>query len=168
MDEASFRRIAGRFATGVVVLTTAVEDWLHGITINSLTCVSLDPLLLLVCIDKSARAHEEIERAGRFALSFLAFDQERISRTFAARGVPEQARLRGVPFRTGPHGQPILDDALAHLECAVTDRFEGGDHTIFLAHVLDGAIDRDARPLVFFQGGYGGFVEPQTGGGTPP
>jgi flavin reductase (DIM6/NTAB) family NADH-FMN oxidoreductase RutF len=167
MDEGEFRRIAGRFPTGVVVLTTALEELLHGITVNSLTSVSLFPLLVLVCIEKNARAHEQIELSGRFAVSFLGADQEAISRTFAAHGEPEPGRLRGVPFRIGPHGLPILEQSLAHFECEVRERFEGGDHKIFLAGILGGAVERDAPPLIFFRGRYGTIAPPPTGKSKP-
>ncbi len=168
MNEAIFRRIAGMFATGVVVVTTSVAGTLHGITVNSLTTVSLAPLLLLVCIDKSARAHEQIEIAGRFAVSFLADDQEGLSRLFAARGAPEAGRLRGAAFAAGAHGMPILAGCLAYFECEVTGRFEGGDHTIFVASVLGGAVERDVPPLLFYQGRYGPVSRPPPGDGTPP
>jgi len=154
MDRDVFRRILGRFATGVAVVTTAVEGSLHGITVNSLTSVSLDPLLVLVCIERRARAHAEIERARRFGVNFLRHDQEAISRLFAASSAPEEGRLRGVPFRIGRHGTPILEDRLAHLECDVSERFSGGDHSIFLGSVLGGDLAASARPLIYFQGRY--------------
>ena len=167
MDEASFRRVAGSFATGVSVVTTSLDGMLHGITVASLTSVSLAPLLLLVCIDKKACAHDQIDRAGRFGVSLLAFDQEAVSRTFATAGQPEEGRLRGIPFRTGTHGLPILGGALAHFECELASRCDGGDHTIFVARVLGGAVDREAPPLVHFRGAYGTF-QPTPPGGKPP
>ncbi len=159
MDRDSFRQIMGLFATGVTVVTTSLRGKLHGITVNSLTSVSLDPLRLLVCIDTDSRAHDEIEGAGRFGVNFLRVDQEALSRLFAVSRSPEQDRLRGVPFRIGPHGSPLLDDCLAHLECAVAERFAGGDHTIFLGTVLGGQSGPAGRPLLFYRGLYHTVVE---------
>lgn len=154
MDSAEFRSIMGRFATGISVVTTSVEGRLHGITVNSLASVSLDPLLVLVCIESGARAHGEIERAGRFGVNLLGADQEAISRTFAARGEPEAGRLRGVPFRLGPAGTPLLAGCLGHLECEVAARHPGGDHSIFVGRVLGGAGTGEGEPLLYFRGRY--------------
>lgn len=154
MDAAGFRRIMGCFATGVTVVTTAADGNLHGITVNSLTSVSLDPPLLLVCIDRGAEAHRQIDAGVRFAVNFLGAGQEDLSRIFAAKGEPEHGHLRGVPFRMGTHGTPLLEGCLAHLECAVVDRYPGGDHTIFIASVLGGELRRDDAPLLFYRGQY--------------
>ena len=154
MDPNAFRQIMGRFPTGVTVVTTVDDCRLHGITVNALTSVSLDPLLVLVCVDRQAKAHAQIERVGRFAVNFLGAEQEAVSRVFAASSEPEDGRLRGVPFRMGAHGTPLLEGCLGHLECAVADRFAGGDHTIFLGSVLGGDLERDGPPLLYFQGTY--------------
>lgn len=154
MDPAAFRAVMGHFATGIAVVTTATGGRLHGITVNSLASVSLDPLLVLVCIETAARAHGEIQSAGRFGVSLLGAEQEAASRTFAARGEPESGRLRGVAYRIGPHGTPLLDGAIATLECSVVRRLDGGDHSIFLGQVLGGGVERDGEPLVYFRGAY--------------
>jgi flavin reductase (DIM6/NTAB) family NADH-FMN oxidoreductase RutF len=154
IDAASYRRIIGQFATGVTVVTTAVDGRLHGMTANALTSVSLDPLLLLVCVDKGTHAHDELTNAGRFGVNILAEEQEEVSNLFAATTEPEQGRLQGVSYHLGPNGAPIIDGCLAYVECAVTDRCPGGDHTIFIGEVLGGEIVREAPPLVFFEGRY--------------
>ena len=123
MDTDSFRKILGSFPTGVAVLTTAVAGEYHGVTVNSLTSVSLTPLLILVCVEKRAVAHGQILRALRFGVSFLAADQEETSRLFAVSHAPEAGHLRGVPYRIGSHGVPILRGSLAWLECGVADRY---------------------------------------------
>ena len=154
IDAASYRRIFGQFATGVTVVTTAVDGRLHGMTANAVTSVSLDPLLLLVCVDRGTHAHDELVEAGRFGVNILTAEQEEVSNLFAATTEPEQGRLQGVSYHLGPNGTPIIDDCLAYVECAVTDHFPGGDHTIFFGEVLGGEIVREAPPLLFFQGRY--------------
>ncbi|MEX0785241.1 MAG: flavin reductase family protein [Dehalococcoidia bacterium] len=154
IDTQAYRQIIGQFATGVTVVTTAVDGWLHGMTANALTSVSLDPLLLLVCVDKAAHAHEQIAKAGRFAVNILSAGQQEVSQLFAVSAEAERDSLRGVEYRLSANGNPIIDGALAYVECAVTDRCEGGDHTIFLASVLDGEALSDGPPLLFYQGKY--------------
>jgi len=154
IDAADYRRIIGRFATGVTVVTTAIRGRLHGITANAITSVSLEPLLLLVCVDRQAHAHDELIEGGRFGVSILAEEQEELSNLFASKSEPEQGRLRGVAYYLGPHGTPVLDGCLAYLECDVTERYPGGDHTIFIGSVLAGEVLREAPPLLFYQGAY--------------
>jgi flavin reductase (DIM6/NTAB) family NADH-FMN oxidoreductase RutF len=154
MDGARFRQLFGHFATGVTVVTTAVDGWLHGMTANAVTSVSLDPLLLLVCVDKSAHAHEQLAKAGKFGVNILSEEQEELSRLFAEHAPPEHGRLQGAGYFLGPNGTPVLEDCLVYLECAVAQQCPGGDHTVFLGEVLHGEVLRDARPLLFYRGGY--------------
>lgn len=154
IEAADYRRIIGQFATGVTVLTTANDGLLHGMTANAITSVSLDPPLLLVCVDKAAHSHEQFTRSGRFTVNILAEDQQEVSQIFAAASEPEQGRLQGVAFHLGANGAPVIEGCLAYIECAVADHFEGGDHTIFIAGVEDAAVAGEAAPLLFYQGTY--------------
>jgi flavin reductase (DIM6/NTAB) family NADH-FMN oxidoreductase RutF len=154
IDAARFRQIFGHFATGVTVITTAHEGWLHGMTANAITSVSLDPLLLLICVDQTAHTHGQLTNAGRFAVNILGEDQEDLSRLFANTQEPERDSLRGASYHFGVHGAPVLDKCLAYLECEVADRCEGGDHTIFIGSVLEGDLVQEAAPLIFYRGGY--------------
>jgi flavin reductase (DIM6/NTAB) family NADH-FMN oxidoreductase RutF len=154
IDAAVFRALMGNFATGVTVVTTAVEGRLHGFTANAVTSVSLDPLLLLVCVDKRAHAHRELERATHFGVSMLTHSQVDVSDTFAKTGPPEIGTLRAVPFHLGETGVPLLDGCLACLECEVHELLEGGDHTIVIGQVVAGCVGETAEPLLFFRGRY--------------
>ena len=155
LDARVYRDIWGTFATGVMVVTTDCDGWLHGMTANGVTSVSLDPLLLLVCVAKSSRCHSQLTDAGKFGISLLAEDQEELSNLFAESADPEDGSLRGAAFHTGPNGTPLLDGCLAYLECEVKEVFAGGDHDIFLGEALDGKlVDTERAPLLFFRGGY--------------
>jgi len=155
LDARAYRDIWGNFATGVTVVTTNVDGWLHGMTANGVVSVSLDPLLMLVCVDKSTRCHGQLGAAGKFGVSFLGQDQEVVSSLFAKRGEPEEGQLRGVAFHEGPYGTPILDGSIAYLECRLSDVLPGGDHDLFVGEALGGEILRsDAAPLLFFRGKY--------------
>jgi flavin reductase (DIM6/NTAB) family NADH-FMN oxidoreductase RutF len=155
IDAPTFRRIMGCFATGVGVVTTDNDGRLHGLTANSITSVSLDPMLLLVCVDKAAHGHAELRRCRSFGISILASDQRDISNLFAKTGEPELGSLRGVPYRRGESGCPLVDGAIAHFECLPHAELDAGDHTIFVGRVLHGEAGRqDVGPLLYFRGGY--------------
>jgi flavin reductase (DIM6/NTAB) family NADH-FMN oxidoreductase RutF len=155
IDQHQFRRVMGNFATGVTILTTAVGEETHGMTANALCSVSLDPLLVLVCVNKQARSHDALSRSGVFALNVLAEEQEHLSRLFAYSAVETEHSLAGISCRRGVTGAPILVDSLAYVDCRVTATYPGGDHTIFVGSVEDAAVLRVGRPLLFFRGAYG-------------
>lgn len=158
VDAAVYREVVGRFPTGVTVVSTRSPQGFRLMTANSLTSVSLEPLLVLVCIQLTARFHPAVVGAGEWAVSVLAADQEHLARLFAGRAGP--ADLLAVPHRLGPlTGAPLLDGAVAQLECRTVAAHPGGDHTILLGAVLDGAVTREGvSPLVFYRGGYGGLA----------
>lgn len=143
--------------TGVVVVATRVPGGEEpcGLTANSVASVSLDPPLVLVCVDKESRSHDCIIAAGCFSLNILAEGQENISRRFASWEM--DTKFDGIGYRFGESGAPILEDTLGWLDCRVWASYPGGDHTIFVGEVVGGdAID--GVPLVYYRGGYGRFV----------
>jgi flavin reductase (DIM6/NTAB) family NADH-FMN oxidoreductase RutF len=155
VDPAEFRRIMGQFATGVTVVTTRHGDSLHGMTVNAFCSLSLQPILVVVCIDKRARSHDLIVASGAFAVSILAHDQQTLSDRFAGRHGPEldDDRFRGVAFRSEATGAPILEHTLAWLDCRLRHSTDGGDHTIFVGEVAEAGAS-DGEPLCFFRGQY--------------
>ncbi|HEY2107960.1 MAG TPA: flavin reductase family protein [Candidatus Binataceae bacterium] len=151
IEKNELRRVMGHFATGVTVITTfSKEGKLHGLTANAVSSLSLDPPLLIICVDKKAESYASFEESGVFTVNILAADQEDISRRFAVSG---GEKFEGVAFRRGGNGAPILNGALAHLECKLHACYEGGDHTIYLG-LIDEAETREVKPLLFFRGGY--------------
>jgi flavin reductase (DIM6/NTAB) family NADH-FMN oxidoreductase RutF len=140
----------GRFATGVTVATTRVGDELFGMTANAVTSLSLDPPLVLLCVDKGAQFLTALKESGFFALSILAESHVAISRRFAQKGPKEFSDLRPI---TAVTGAPILPDALGWLDCKVANVVPGGDHEIFIGEIVAGNC-RDGRPLLFFAGNY--------------
>ncbi|REJ86103.1 MAG: flavin reductase [Acidobacteria bacterium] len=158
MDSRDYRDTVGHFATGVTVVTTNVGGSLHGMTANAFCSVSLEPLLLLVCVDNLATCHGQVTAAGSFAINILAADQEDLSNLFAQRLLPVEARdgrLHGAPFRLDDHGEVLLDGCLAHFSCALHAVHDGGDHGIFVGRVREGAIHRPGEaPLLYYRGRY--------------
>jgi flavin reductase (DIM6/NTAB) family NADH-FMN oxidoreductase RutF len=146
-----FRRVLGHFAAGVTVITTVGDDGKpYGLTATAFTSVSLDPPLVLVCVDKRAESHAHFHTSRVFTVNFLAADQQELSRRFAVSGGD---KFSGVQVRQGATGAPVLADVLGHLECRTTDICEGGDHTIFIGQV-EAADARDGEPLLYFRGAY--------------
>lgn len=151
-DERHFRRVIGHFTTGVTVVTSRRADGRPcGLTANSVASVSLDPVLVLVCLDREAASHGCVVDGGAFAVSILSSEDEALARQFAE-GERED-RFETVGWRQEVTGSPVLERALAWLDCRVRDVHEGGDHSIIVGEVV--ACDaRDGDPLVFYRGEY--------------
>lgn len=149
-----FRNVLGHLPTGVAVVAANGPDGPVGMAVNSITSVSLDPPLVSICVARTSSTWPRIRSVGRFSISILADHHEQTSRRFAG---PDSERFSGVTLRDQPGG-PVLDDAVAWLDCDVYAEFAAGDHTIVVARVLDlGSVD-DGRALVFFKGSYGRFA----------
>ncbi|MBI3982232.1 MAG: flavin reductase family protein [Gemmatimonadetes bacterium] len=157
VDPSQFRQLLGRFATGVTVLTALDESGRPGgMTASSLAAVSLEPPLLLVCVDRSTDFRRVLERAHTFAVNVLARDQEGLSRRFAADGID---RFSGVAWTPGPGGLPFLAGAVAHIVCEQFDRRDVGDHAVFFGRVVSG-VAFDRLPLLHFRGSYTVTADP--------
>jgi anti-sigma factor (TIGR02949 family) len=154
VDAAHFRQLLGHFATGVTVVTALTPGGQPiGMTVNSLASVSLQPPLVLMCIDRQAEAHDVLLEAREFVVNVLAHDQEVWSRRFADQ---HEERFDGVGYRTSPRGLIVLEGALAYFECRHYADYPGGDHTIILGEVMGGEAG-SGRPLLFYRGGYTGL-----------
>jgi len=156
VDEAVFRRTAGRFATGVCAVTTRDAGIDHAMTVNTFTSVSLEPLLVLVCVEVEARFHDAVLEAGVWGVSVLDVTARAVAEWLATRGRPLHGQLDRVPHRRGPvTGVALLDQSVATLECRTTATHPGGDHTIVVGEVVSVAAPPDAGPpLVWHRGGY--------------
>jgi flavin reductase (DIM6/NTAB) family NADH-FMN oxidoreductase RutF len=152
---AEFRNALREFVTGVTVITVKREDnSVHGMTANSFTSVSLDPLEILVCVDRRAHTHTYIQERRHFAVNILAEDQEAFARFFSK--VDQNVTLAqslGVEFHTSARGTPVLAGSLVQLDCVLISAFDGGDHTIFVAEVVELSA-RAGQPLLFHAGQY--------------
>jgi flavin reductase (DIM6/NTAB) family NADH-FMN oxidoreductase RutF len=150
VDALAFRRVMAHFPTGVSVVTTFEDGKRHGMTANSVTSVSLEPVMLLVCLAREARTSSAVQRCGRFAVNLLRDDQEDVSRRFAQ---PGGDHFEGYEFEEGPDGLPLLPGALAHVVCRVSEIVPAGDHDVVFGDVQDCRIN-GGNPLLFFLGGY--------------
>ena len=150
-----FRRVMGSFPTGITVLTVERQPGqVHGMTANSFTSVSLEPLLILVCIDHNARLLSYLKEQRRFGVNILNEAQQLLSEHFAKPQLDpaEEARL-GIHFRWTESGIPLLQEGLAHLGCNVVAEYAAGDHTIFVAEVESLELN-EGQPLLYLRGKY--------------
>jgi flavin reductase (DIM6/NTAB) family NADH-FMN oxidoreductase RutF len=151
INHQNLRRVMGHFATGVTVVTTRdKEGAFFGLTANAFTSLSLDPPLVLICVDRTVQCYSCFEESKLFAVNILSEEQEGISRRFATKGIEKFA---GLNWRIGDNGLALLDDAVGHIECRIVQSHEGGDHTIMVGEVLSAGAGGD-RPLLFFKGKY--------------
>ena len=148
-----FRRVMRRFPTGVTVVAVADaagEPW--GLTVSSFTSVSLDPPLVLVCIDRSSDTHDRILEASGFGVSVLSVRQAGVASRFAVD--PSEGRFDEVAWQPGPAGYPVLRDAAAWLECDLHEVLQGGDHSIILGRVRGTGLS-DEPSMVYHEGAFG-------------
>ena len=155
LNPTEFRKAMGAFATGVTIITVDLDGEVHGMTANAFTSVSLDPMLVLVCVDHTTRTHAHLHAKKRFGINVLGEDQRAISEYYAR---PERSHEHaeaeaGARFDRTRHGTPMLDGALAFLECRLESVQEAGDHSIFIAEVED-VVVREGDPLLFFRSAY--------------
>jgi len=155
LNPTELRKAMGAFATGVTIITVDLDGEVHGMTANAFTSVSLDPMLVLVCVDHTTRTHAHLHEKKRFGINVLCEDQRAISDYYArSERVHERAEAEaGARFDRTSHGTPILHGALAYLECRLQSAEQAGDHSIFIAEVEDVVVGT-GNPLLFFRGKY--------------
>jgi flavin reductase (DIM6/NTAB) family NADH-FMN oxidoreductase RutF len=158
-DANLYKQVMRRYATGVMVLTVRAAqedaDDFHAVTVNSVTSVSLEPVLLLVCLEKNARSHELLHAAGTFALNILSAAQMELGKKFAYDRAARNTPRAHAPHCLSERGELLFSDTLGYLECRLIAEYPGGDHTIFLGEVLNAASsDTGADALVYYRGGW--------------
>jgi flavin reductase (DIM6/NTAB) family NADH-FMN oxidoreductase RutF len=151
-----FKAAMRRFATGVAVVTTTLDERIHGFTANAFASVTAEPPTVLICVNRNARAHPLISASQRFCVNILAHEQQALAEQFA--GGEPQTRFDGVAYRLGPSGSPILAGTLAYMDCTLGEELTSGTHTIFLGSVIE-AGQREGSPLGYYDRHYRNFGE---------
>lgn len=154
----AFKAVLGRFATGVTVMAAQVDGVRHGMTANAVASLSLDPLLVLVCIERTARMADRVTASGAFALSILAADQADLSVWFADARQAGDAQFAGVDTFESVTGSPILVETLGWLDCRLWATYDGGDHVIVVGEVVDLGVGTRDEPLIYYRSDYGRFT----------
>ena len=154
-DEAAMRAARRRWAGGVAVVLAPDDGGWRGATVGAFTVVSLDPPLVLVCLDNQGRTTELVADQGRFAVSILERRHEFLAERFAGRAPLPDVRLTGVPHQAAPSGLPVLTGALAWFDCRLRDLHDGGDPRIIVGEVTALRLGDDTDdPLVYYEGRY--------------
>jgi flavin reductase (DIM6/NTAB) family NADH-FMN oxidoreductase RutF len=149
-----FKHVMRRWASTVTVITTKTDDLIYGLTATAFSSLSAEPPEVFISINKRTRTHPLIEQSGVFCVNFLTDDMKPISDRFAGR-TPDIERFKDLPHRTEATGAPVLDDALAFLDCRVVRALDAGDHTIFIGLVEASGVQKDdVRPLMYVNGKY--------------
>ncbi|GGJ40901.1 flavin reductase [Streptomyces brasiliensis] len=157
-DSRYFRDVLGQFPTGVAVVTALdAEGQPHGMAVGTFSSVSLDPPLVGFMPARTSSTYPQIEAARQFCVSILGADQEDVCRMMATKGAD---KFSGIKWFPAPSGAPVIDGALAWIDCSLAQRYEAGDHFIVVGEVNQLSELRPGPPLVFFRGGYGGFTTP--------
>ncbi len=155
VDKMEFRRTIGSFATGVTIVTTKLGEHVHGLTANAVTSVSLEPTLVLVCVDHTSDTFALLKQSGAFCVNILGAEQADLSTKFATKLKEGEHRMAGVKYRTAVTGAPILEGCIGYLDCRIWQTFTAGDHDIFIGEVIDLWCDPgEVKPLLFYRGKY--------------
>ena len=152
LDPQAMREVMGHFASGVTVVTAVTDGGPIGFTCQSFSSLSLDPPLVVFAPGRSSRTWPQLRDIGRFCVNVLAEGQDAVSQNFARSGVDKFA---GVPWRPSALGSPVLDDVVAWIDAELWAEYDGGDHTLVVARVLDLGADGRRRPLLYHRGQYG-------------
>lgn len=152
VEQDVFRQVVGHFASGVTVITTSENGTLSGTTASAVSSLSMEPPMMLVCLNTSSATHDVVKRTGIFGINILAEGQGDLAIRFAKRGIED--RFAGVAHRVTEDGVPLIDGALATIECETVEVARGGTHTVFLARVLDAA-SSERQPLTYYRGSFG-------------
>jgi 3-hydroxy-9,10-secoandrosta-1,3,5(10)-triene-9,17-dione monooxygenase reductase component len=153
LEAQELRTLMSRWTTGVAVVTSRGDNGPRGATTNALTSLSLNPPLLLVCLDNGSNTLDAVRTSRRFCVNILAAGQEEIARRFATKQSGEE-KLAGVLHEVRADGVPALGGTLAWVVCELEREHEGGDHAILIGRPLQAGVDPHAEPLVFFAGGF--------------
>jgi flavin reductase (DIM6/NTAB) family NADH-FMN oxidoreductase RutF len=155
VDKMLFRQVCSMFATGVTVVTTGRDGNYHGMTANAFAVgVSLEPTLVLVCLDRNSRTCALLDDTGAFTVNILSEDQQEVSRVFASRDL-DARRFEGLDFNPGANGTPVLEGCIATMQCNLFSRQDAGDHAIFVGEVTDAQVASDnGAPLVYYRSAY--------------
>lgn len=146
----AFKQVLGRFCTGVTIVTFKNESGIHGLTVNAFSSVSLEPPLVLICVDKQGVSHQILSEAEAFVVNLLSKGQTELAYRFADASLSSEQRYADSVYWLTDNGIPVFEDNLGFLECMIYERFDGGDHTIFLGEVENGDVSENKRPLIFY------------------
>ena len=152
-----FKELMRRFAAGVTLVTFNENKKFGGLTVSSFCSLSVDPPLVLICIDRKIASHESLEKTDVFGVNICNSEQGKLAWDFANSNIDKNELIKSLPHTLTELGTPLLEGCLATMECKITKKYDGGDHTIFIGQVEEGKFDENAKPLVYYGSGLGEF-----------
>ena len=152
-----FKELMRRFAAGVTLVTFNENEKFGGLTVSSFCSLSMDPPLVLICIDRKITSHDSLEKTDTFGVNICNSEQGKLAWDFANSNIDKNELIKSLPHTLTKLGTPLLDGCLATMECKITQKYDGGDHTIFIGQVEEGECDENAEPLVYYGSGLGKF-----------
>ncbi len=152
-----FKELMRRFAAGVTLVTFNENKKFGGLTVSSFCSLSMDPPLVLICIDRKIVSHDSLEKTDTFGVNICNSEQGKLAWDFANSKIDKNELIKSLPHTLTELGTPLLDGCLATMECKITQKYDGGDHTIFIGQVEEGKVDENAKPLVYYGSGLGEF-----------
>ena len=157
VDNDLFKELMRRFAAGVTLITFNENNKFGGLTVSSFCSLSMNPPLVLICIDRKIASHESLEKTDVFGVSICNSEQGKLAWDFASSKIDKNELIKSLPHTLTKLGTPLLEGCLATMECKITQKHDGGDHTIFVGQVEEGKFDENAEPLVYYGSGLGEF-----------
>ena len=152
-----FKELMRRFAAGVTLVTFNENGKFGGLTVSSFCSLSMNPPLVLICIDRKIASHNSLEKTTHFGVNICNSKQGKLAWDFANSNIDKNELINSLPHKITDFGTPLLEGCLASMDCRITEKYDGGDHTIFVGHVEDGNFDENADPLVYYGSGLGEF-----------
>ena len=153
----TFKELMKRFASGVTLITFESGGKYSGLTVSSFCSLSMNPPLILICIDKKIPSHESLKNGTHFGVNICTSEQGKLAWDFANSNVDKNELILSLNHDITENKVPLLNECLASMECKIKETYEGGDHTIFVGQIEDGNFDEESDPLVYYKSGLGDF-----------
>ena len=154
----TFKELMKRFASGVTLITFENGGNYSGLTVSSFCSLSMNPPLILICIDKKIPSHESLKNSTHFGVNICTSEQGKLAWDFANSNVDKNELILSLNHNITENKVPLLNDCLASMECTIKETYEGGDHTIFVGQIEGGKFDEESVPLVYYKSGLGNFT----------
>tara|TARA_A100000164_G_scaffold223397_1_gene198086 strand:- start:1321 stop:1809 length:489 start_codon:yes stop_codon:yes gene_type:complete len=153
----TFKELMKRFASGVTLITFENDGKYSGLTVSSFCSLSMNPPLILICIDKKIPSHNSLENGSSFGVNICNSEQGKLAWDFANSNVDKNELILSLNHKVTENKVPLLTDCLASMECTIKEAYEGGDHTIFVGQIEQGNFNEESEPLIYYKSGLGDF-----------
>ena len=158
INDETFKELMKRFASGITLITFENEGKLSGLTVSSFCSLSMNPPLILICIDKKIPSHDSLKNGASFGVNICTSEQGKLAWDFANSNIDKNELILSLNHRITDDKVPLLNDCLASMECTLKETYEGGDHTIFVGQIESGDFSEESDPLVYYKSGLGNFT----------